>query len=87
MKSIKKLLVRLGHWLIRVGSEAPVVVPPVAPAIDPMRELAKVLTARQNEKWPERDGECKRAAVYGQMVNSYPDRRKRDISRAIEDAL
>lgn len=57
------------------------------PVVDPLLELAIVLTKRQQANWPDRDGECKRAAVYAQMVNSYPHRSKREISRLIEEAL
>jgi hypothetical protein len=79
MKLIRRWLVQVGAWLIRLGTEAP-----SAPTL---QELARRLVLRQNEKWPERDGECKRTAVYAQLVNTFPSTSKRAISRAIEEAL
>ena len=67
-------------------NQAPIPVP-VQPEEDPLLVLAITLTKRQDEHWPERDGECKRAAVYAQLTNTFPDRSKREVSRAIEDAL
>ena len=79
MKTIRRWMVQLGAWLIRHGTEAP-----SAPTL---QELASRLVRRQNEKWPERDGECKRTAVYAQLVNTFPGTSKRVLSRAIEEAL
>ena len=79
MKMMRRWALRLGAWLIRLGTEAP-----SAPTLP---ELAGRLVRRQNENWPDRDGECKRAAVYAQLVNTFPDTSKREISRAIEEAL
>ena len=55
--------------------------------VDPLQKLAKRLVTRMNENWPDTDGEFKRAQVYAQLVNTFPERSKRDVSRAIEDAL
>lgn len=89
MSMIKRWMVQLGEWLIYMGSEPGTVTGSDNdyPEDDPLYDLACVLTAQQERNWPERDGECKRAAVYQQMTNSYPWRKKRDVSRAIEDAL
>ena len=76
---IKRWLVRLGTWLVYIGT--PKVGQPTLP------QLAKILTQRQQTNWPDRDGECKRAAVYAQLVNTFPYESKRVISQAIEDAL
>lgn len=81
MSMIKRWLVRLGAWLVYTCSDGLIKKTPSLP------ELARILTARQDANWPDRDGECKRAAVYAQLVNTFPDINKRVISRAIEDAL
>ena len=80
MRTIKRWLVRFGNFLVRLGTE-PVV------HDDPLMLLAIKLTKRQQDNWPDRDGECKRAAVYAQLVNTFPTRSKREISVAIEEAL
>lgn len=81
MRMIKRWMVGLGEWLVYMGRE------PVEGGNDALLDLARILTARQDKSWPDRDGECKRAAVYQQLTNSYPLRSKREVSRAIEDAL
>ena len=78
MRTIKRWLVRFGNFLVRLGTE-PVV------HDDPLILLAITLTKRQNTNWPDRDGECKRSAVYAQLVNTFPERSKREISVAIEE--
>lgn len=82
MNTIKRWMVWVGTWLVRMGSW-----PPDPTPADALRDLAVILTKRQDEHWPERDGECKRAAVYAQLTNTFPDRNKREVSVAIEEAL
>ena len=79
MRMIRRWMVQVGAWLIRLGTEQP--------GIPTLPELAKILTERQDRNWPDRDGECKRAAVYAQLVNTFPDVKKREISRVIEESL
>ena len=80
MRKIKQWCVRFGNFLVWLGTD---------PVIheDELMRLAINLTKRQQDNWPERDGECKRAAVYAQLVNTFPERSKREISVAIEEAL
>lgn len=82
-KALKRWCVRVGLWIAGLGGYQP----RPAPAPDPVHVLAATLTKRQNDNWPERDGECKRAAVYAQLTNTFPQTSKRAISQAIEEAL
>lgn len=49
--------------------------------------LARVSVADQRTRWPDAEGETKRAAVYRTLVNRFPKDSKRMISLAIEEAL
>ncbi len=53
----------------------------------PLLMLAISLTKRMDTNWPEADGQFKRDNVYAQLINTFPDRSRREISRAIEEAL
>jgi len=55
--------------------------------VDPILARARVLTAEQDERWGDRDGEAKRHQVYSRLIKEFPDRQKRELARAIEDAL
>jgi hypothetical protein len=59
---------------------------------DAVWKRAQALCAFQNHKYPERSGEAKRHAVYGELLQEMDDqklprRNKRDVARAIEAAL
>lgn len=77
---MKRLLIRFGLWLATLGGWEPVVPPDIL-------ALAREGVEEQNTRWPSRDGEAKRAAVYRTLINVYPDVSKRLISRAIEEAV
>jgi len=77
---MKKLLIRLSLWVARKCGWMP-------PSPEPMLSTARALVAEQNSRWPDRDGETKRASVYRSLINTFPTASKRDISRAIEEAV
>lgn len=79
-KTIQRWCVCVGLWLAKLGGYA-------SPTPADLKALASTLTKRQDTLWPERDGECKRAAVYSQLTNTFPQHSKRVISRAIEEAI
>lgn len=79
MSTIKQWLVRFGQWLVYTFSE------PIEE--DSLTILARKLTIRMNDNWPLTDGEFKRAKVYAQLINTFPNRSRREVSRAIEEAL
>lgn len=53
----------------------------------PLLQRARVLAQEQDAKWPDRDGEAKRHQVYSRLLKEFPTRAKREIARAIEDAI
>ncbi len=53
----------------------------------PLLMLAIKLTKQQDAHWPDADGEFKRAKVYAQLINTFPEVNRRAVSRAIEEAL
>lgn len=73
-------LIRIGLWLARLGGWMP-------PSPEPMLSTARELVREQQVRWPDRDGETKRAAVYRSLLNIYPAASRRDVSRAIEEAV
>ncbi len=76
---IRQWLVQLGYWLVKTFNK---------PGIeDELLTTARAITTRLADHWPDTDGEFKRAKAYAQLINTYPERNKRAISRAIEDAL
>jgi hypothetical protein len=54
---------------------------------NPLLDRARILVQEQNQRWPDRDGEAKRHQCYARLVKEFPTRAKREIARAIEDAL
>lgn len=82
---MRALRTQLAVWLHALATWiAPA---PVAVFRDPIVELARRLCALQEANWPERSGESKRHQVYAQLLKDFPSASRRDISRAIEDAL
>lgn len=77
---IKRWLVRFGLWLARVNGW-------MSPTPEPMLSTARQLVVEQNTRWPERDSETKRASVYRSLINIYSTASKRELSRAIEEAV
>lgn len=71
---------------VEVVREVEVIKPRYEMPDDIVRE-ARFRVVEQNERWPEREGESKRAAVYRVLTNIFPEASKRDISRAIEEAV
>ncbi len=53
----------------------------------PLLTLAISLTKRMDSNWPDADGEFKRAKVYAQLINTFPEVNRRAVSRAIEEAI
>lgn len=80
MRILRQLLVRFGLWVARLGGWRSDI---RADVID----FARHCIAEQQARWPERDGEAKRAVVYRQLTNAFPSEPKRVLSRAIEEAL
>lgn len=77
---INKWLVKLGLWIAKQGgwcSDIP----------GPIMSAARRYVREQQNSWPDRDGETKRAAVYRTLVNIFPTASRRDIARAIEEAV
>lgn len=70
---------------VPVEIEKEVVKGPVVP--QQVLELATAGVIEQDTRWPERDGEGKRAAVYRTLLNAFPKESKRVLARAIEDAV
>lgn len=77
---IKRWCIAFGLWIARLGGWTPAVPPHIL-------DLARTYVREQNERWPTRSGETKRAAVYRSLVNVYPKVTKRIISLAIEEAV
>lgn len=77
---MNRWLVQVGLWLAKLGGWMP-------PSPEPMLSTARDLVREQQARWPERDSEAKRAAVYRALVNTYPAASKRELSRAIEEAV
>jgi len=80
------LVQHIKNWLGFSEMNLAPIVEEVEP-IDELLALAIVLTKRENDLWPSKDGEGKRASVYGQLTNTFPNRNKREVSMAIEEAL
>lgn len=77
---IKRWLVRLGLWIAKQGGWR-------ADISEPIMDAARQYVQEQQQKWPDRDGETKRAAVYRTLVNIFPTASRRDLARAIEEAI
>jgi len=76
---MKTILVRFGLWLARLGGWRSSI---------PEHIAAYTKDAvRKQQVWPNRDGEAKRAAVYRQLVNAFPQESKRVLAQAIEEAV
>lgn len=77
---MKRWLVRFGLWLARLGGWQP---------STPAHIAAYVAgcVREQHHRWPDRDGEAKRAAVYRQLTNAFPKAPKRVLAQAIEEAV
>lgn len=71
---------------VEIIKEVDVVRPRYEIPEDLVRE-ARIRVREQDDRWPERESETKRAAVYRVLTNSFPDASKRDVSRAIEEAV
>ena len=78
---INRWLIQFGLWIARLGGYTQ----PSIPA--DLLAYAQIIVAEQAARWPERDGEAKRAVVYRQLVNVYPQYSKRLLSRVIEEAV
>lgn len=81
---MKKFLFNIGVWLVATFGEK---IEPLPHIEDELLTIAKKITAQIQKNWPETDGEFKRAKAYAQLVNTFPQRAKQDISYAIEDAV
>jgi hypothetical protein len=77
---IKRWLIRFGLWLARANGWMP-------PSPEPLLTTARELVQEQQRRWSLRAGETKRASVYRSLMNIYPTASRREISRAIEEAI
>lgn len=82
---MKALLIRwLRAWLLKLDPP-PVVVP--FPALDPLDLAADALIHQADLLAGDPSGEYRRHWVYSRLIKRFPERRKRDVSFAIEMAL
>jgi len=76
-----RLLRRLLAWL-----DPPPDPEIVIPVLDPVQALASQLITQANALM-DTTGEYRRHWVYAKLIKAFPDRRKRDLSMAIEVAV
>lgn len=72
---IKRLIVRFARWLLRVCGPSPYL------------ERAIELCKEQEVERPNATWENKKHQVMAQLIKEFPEARKRELSRTIEDAL
>ena len=61
--------------------------PPLGPTDDEVLTVAIRLTDWADQDFPDTAGEFKRHQVYARLIDQFPQRRRRDLGKAIEDAL
>ena len=75
---------RLAQWLRLVADWLD---PPPSPVFDALATYARAYVTDADLMAPGTSGEYKRHIVFAQLQKACPDRTKRAIARAIEDAL
>lgn len=78
---IKKLLVKIASWLLKLAGETPVALP----VRHEVLATAKEITAQA--KSMVGSGEYKRSRVLGALMNRHPDAKESELALAIEIAL
>lgn len=82
MTRTERWRILIATWLRRLADRLDL--PPIE---DGLVCEARALCALQDRDWPDRSGEAKRHQVYAALLKLFPSRTKREISKAIEDAL
>jgi len=72
----------LAAWLRRLAAWIDVPAP-----LDALAERSYFLVRHQESQNPHSAGESKRHQVYARLIKEFPTRSKRELARAIEDAL